>query len=149
MTMMRKVLGHSQFAVEPRMLKHHAQPPPHPGRLARQIVPEDPRAARLNRRQGREQLEQRALAAAIGSQKCENLAARNRETHVRKRLAVAIAKAERARLNRRRSSASGIVSKLWMIRNCRSAHGHRLEVIIIRREARRKREASDEIGSNC
>src|SRR5712671_210480 len=126
MTMMRKVLGHSQFAVEPRMLKHHAQPPPHPGRLARQIVPENPRDPRLNRRQGREQLEQRALAAAIGSQKSENLAARNRETHVRERLAVAITKAERTCLNRRRSSASRNVSRLCSIRNCRSAHGQRL-----------------------
>src|SRR6266850_1139873 len=130
MTMMREVLGHGQFAVEPRMLKHHTQSPPYPSRLARQVMPENPRAARLNRREGREQLEQRALAAAIGSEKSENLAARNREAHIRQRLAPAIAKAKPARLNRRGSNARHIVSKPWLIRNCRGPHGQRLALII-------------------
>src|ERR1700719_1742756 len=117
--MMREVLGHGQLAVEPRMLKHDAQPPPYPGRLAREIVPEHPRAPGLNRRERREQLEECALAAAVGAEKTKNLAARNREAHVRERLAIAIAKAERARLDRWRSNAGRIVSKLWSIRNCR------------------------------
>src|SRR6266852_5560218 len=143
MTMMREVLGHGQFAVEPRMLKHDAQPPPHPGRLARKVMPKYPRAPRLNRRQGREQLEKRALAAAIGPEKTENLAARNRETHVRQRLAIAVAKAKPARLDRRGSNARCIVGRLWSIRNCRGAHGQRLELIIICRRALRKREADD------
>src|SRR6266849_2922684 len=112
MTMMREVLGHGQLAVEPRMLKHDAQPPPHPSRLAREIVPENPRAPRLNRRQRREQLEQRALAAAVGPEKTKNLAARNREAHARERLAITIAKAKCARLDRRGSDARRIVSKL-------------------------------------
>src|SRR6202166_1419134 len=122
MTVMREVLAHGQLAVESRMLKHDTEPPPYPGRLAREIVPEHPRAPRLNRRERRQQLEERALAAAVGPEKTENLAARNGEAHIQERLAIAIAKAKRARLDRLGSDAGHIVSKLWSIRNCRGAH---------------------------
>src|ERR1700682_427969 len=149
MTMMREVLGHGQLAVESRMLKHDAQPPPYPGRLAREIMPKNSRAARLNRRERREQLEKRALAAALGPEKSENLAARTRETPLRKRLALPVAKPKRARLDRWRSNARHIGSRLWSIRNCRSAHSQRLALSIICRSARRKREARDPTGSNC
>src|SRR5260370_31315100 len=119
MTMMRQVLGHGQLAVEPWMLKHDAQPPSHPGRLAREVTPQYPRAPRLNRRQRREQLEQRALAAAIGSEKSENLAARHREAHIRERLALAITKAKPSRLASRGSNARRTLRKLWSIGNGR------------------------------
>src|ERR1700676_4595767 len=113
MTMMRQVLCHREMAAEPRMLKHAAQPPPYPGRLAREIMPENPRAPRLNRRERREQLEERALAAAVGPEKTEKRAARNGETNAREPLAIAIAKAEPARLDRWRSNARRTVSKFW------------------------------------
>ena len=99
MTMRREIFADGQLAIETRMLKHNAEPPPHRGGFTRQVVTEEPRAARLNRRERREQLEQGGLAAAVGSEEPEDLAARDREGYVAERRAIAIAKAERARID--------------------------------------------------
>src|SRR5580658_7050022 len=100
MTMSGEILADRQLAVETRMLKHDAEAAPHRAGFARQVVAEEPRASRLNRRQRREQLEQRRFAAAVGSQEAEYFAARDRKRHFAQRLAIAVAKAERARFDR-------------------------------------------------
>ncbi len=77
MTVSGEIFADRQLAVETWMLKHDAKPPPNRGGFAGQVVAEEARAARLNRRQRREQFEQRGLAAAVGSEKTENFAARD------------------------------------------------------------------------
>ena len=77
MTMSSEILADGQLAIETRMLKHNAEPPPHRTGFARQVVAEESRTARLDRRQRREQLEQSGLAAAVGSEEAEDFAARD------------------------------------------------------------------------
>ena len=100
MTVSREIFADGQLAIETRMLKHDAEPPPHRSGFTRQVVPEQPRAARLNRRERREQLEQGGFAAAVGSEEAKDLAARDREGYVVERRAIAVVKAERARIDR-------------------------------------------------
>src|SRR5271167_2615046 len=99
MTMRREVFADGQLAVETRMLKHDAELPPHRARFAGEIVAEQPRASRLNRRQRREQLEEGSLAAAVGAEKAEDFAARDRKTHVGERLALTVTEAKSARFD--------------------------------------------------
>src|SRR5208282_1600988 len=100
MTMIGEIFADRQLAIETRMLKHDAEPPPQRTGFARQVVTEHSRASRLNRHQRREQLEQSGFAAAVGSQEAKELAACDRKSHVAERLAIAVAKAERARVDR-------------------------------------------------
>ena len=100
MTMSREIFADGQLAIETRMLKHNTEPPPHCSGFARQVVAEESCASRLNRRQRREQLEERGFAAAVGSKEAKDLAARDRERYIAERFAIAVAKAERARINR-------------------------------------------------
>src|ERR1035437_4417676 len=123
MTMMREIFADRQLAIETRMLKHDAEPAPHRTGFACQVVTEHLRTSRLNRRQRREQLEQSGFAAAVGSQEAENLAASDRKSHVVERLAIAVAKAERARFDRAGFAANRVAGGLRSIRNCRGAHG--------------------------
>ena len=87
---MLEVFQHGQFAVDARMLKHHAHLAANLDGVAREVAAEHPRASRLNRNQRREKSEQRGLAAAVGTQETEHLAARNREAYVAQRLALAV-----------------------------------------------------------
>src|ERR1035437_10959322 len=123
MTRMREIFADRQLAIETRMLKHDAEPAPHRTGFACQVVTEHLRTSRLNRRQRREHLEQSGFAAAVGSQEAENLAARDRKSHVVERLAIAVAKAERARFDHAGFAANRVVGGLRSIRNCRGAHG--------------------------
>src|ERR1017187_1412747 len=123
MTVTREISADRQLAVETRMLKHDADPPPHRTGLAGQVVTEHSRASRLNRHQRREQLEQSGLAAAVGSQEAKYLAACDRKSHVAERLAIAVAKAESARVEIFGFVANRIVRGLRSIRDCRGAHG--------------------------
>ena len=104
------------------MLEHDAQPSPHRAGIAGQVVTEEARAASLNRSQRREQFEQRGLAAAVGSKETENLASCDRKGYVVERLAIAVAKAESARVDRGGHDANGVGLGLSWIRNCRSSH---------------------------
>src|SRR5271155_267611 len=122
MTVSREIFADGQLAVETRMLKHDAEPPPHRGRFAREIVTEQLRAARLDWCERREQLEQGRFAAAVGSEKAEDLAARDCERHVGERRAIAIVKAERMRFDRARSCANRIGHGLRWIGDCRRTH---------------------------
>src|SRR5271167_3689482 len=99
MTVSGQIFADRQLAVETRMLKHDAEPPPHGTGLARQIVTEQSRTSRLNRRQRREQLEQGGFAAAVGSEEAKDFSARDRKSHVGERLAIAVAEAECARFD--------------------------------------------------
>src|SRR5208283_1871743 len=123
MTVSREIFADRQLAVETRMLKHDAEPAPHRTGFARQVVTEHSRASRLNRHQRREQLEQSGFAAAVGSQEAKDLGARDRKSHVAKRLAIAVAKAESARVDRAGFAANCVVGGPRSIRNCRGAHG--------------------------
>ncbi len=93
--MMRQVLGDGQFAVEARMLEDDSEPAAHGDRVVGEVVAQDHGASLLNRDQGRQQLEQRGLAAAVRSEEPENFAARDREGHVAQRGARAVVEAER------------------------------------------------------
>src|SRR5271163_4370839 len=122
MTVRGEIFADGQFAVETRMLEHNAQPPPHRAGIAGQIVTEEARAASLNRCQRREQFEQRSLATAVGSEKTENLASCDRKGYVVERLAIAVAKAESARVDRGGRDANDVGLGLSWIRYCRSSH---------------------------
>ena len=65
-----------------------------------QVVTQDARVAGLYRHQGREQAEQGALAAAVGAEKAEDFAARDREFDRSERLAIAVTEVEAADLDR-------------------------------------------------
>src|ERR1019366_3286111 len=123
MTVIREIFADRQLAIETGMLKHDAEPAPHRTGFARQVMTEHARASRLNRRQGREQLEQSGLAAAVGSQEAKELAACDRKSHIAERLAIAVAKAERARVERGGFTANRVVRGLRSIRDRRGAHG--------------------------
>ena len=82
------------------MLKDNAEAAAHRGGLTREIVAEQARAARLNRRQRREQFEQRGLAAAVGSKEAKDFAASDRKRYVAQCLAIPVAKAKGARFDR-------------------------------------------------
>src|SRR5208282_756491 len=128
MTMMRQILADRQLAIETRMLKHDAEPPPHRAGFARQVVTEHTRTSRLNRHERREQLEQSGFAAAVGSQEAEYLAACDRKSHVAERLAIAVAKAERARFDRAGFAANRVVGGARWIRNCGNTHVARMRL---------------------
>src|SRR5271155_263668 len=100
MTVRGEIFADCKLTVETRMLEHDAQPSPHRAGIASQVVTEEARAASLNRSQRREQFEQRSLAAAIGSKEPENLASCDRKGYVVERLAITVAKAEGARVDR-------------------------------------------------
>src|SRR5208282_1192427 len=123
MTMMREIFADCQLAIETRMLKHDAEPAAHRNGFARQVVTEHTRTSRLNRHQRREQLEQSGFATAVGPQEAKELAARDRKSHIAECLAIAIAKAERARVDGAGIGANRVVRGLRWIRNCRGAHG--------------------------
>src|SRR5208282_4878172 len=123
MTVRGEILADRQLAVETRMLKDDAKAAAHRGGLAREIVAEQARAARLNRRQRREQFEQRGLAAAVGSEEAEDFAAGNRERHVSESLPIAVAKAKRIRLDRSGLGAKRVVGSARRTGNGRSGHG--------------------------
>src|ERR1019366_1177105 len=123
MTVSREIFADRQLAVETRVPKHDPEPPPHRPGLAGQVVTEHSRASRLNRHQRREQLEQSGFAAAVGSQEAKYLAACNRKSHVAERLAIAVAKAESACVDRAGFVGNRIVRWLRSIRDCRGAHG--------------------------
>ena len=114
MTMSREIFADGQLAIETRMLKHNAQPPPHRAGFARQVVAEESCASRLNRRQRRQQLEERGFAAAVGSKEPEDFAARDRERYVAESFAIAVAKAESARVDRVGSDANRVSGSLVM-----------------------------------
>src|SRR5271166_1777655 len=123
MTVSREIFADRQLAVETRMLEHDAEASPHCDGLAREVVAEHSRATRLNRRQGREQFEQGGLAAAVGSEEAKDLAARDRKCDVAQRLAIAVAKAERPRLDGVGLGAKRAVRGLRWIRKSGDAHG--------------------------
>src|SRR5277367_453085 len=122
MTVRGEVFADCKLAVETRMLEHDAQPSPHRAGIAGQIVTEEARVASLNRSQRREQLEQRGFAAAVGSKETENLASCDRKGYVVERLAIAVAKAEGARVDRGGRDAHDVGLGLRWIRYCRSSH---------------------------
>src|ERR1039458_6474470 len=99
MTVSREIFADRQLAVETRMLKHDAEPPPHRTGLAGQVVTEHSRASRLNRHQRREQLEQSGLAAAVGSEKAKCLHACDIDAHVAVQMPFPVAKAAFARVD--------------------------------------------------
>src|SRR5271163_4987775 len=100
MTVRGEIFADGQLAVETRMLKHHAEPTPHRGRLAGEVVAEQLCASRLERYQRREQLEQCGFTAAVRPEEAEDFAAGDGERHVGERCAIAVVKAERLRFDR-------------------------------------------------
>src|SRR5271166_176908 len=100
-SVMLQVLQHGKFAVDARMLKHHAHPAANLDGVTGEVAAEHARAAGLNRNQRRKNSEQRGLAAAIGTEEAEHLPARDREAYIAQRLTLTIGEAESFGLERR------------------------------------------------
>ena len=79
---MLQVLEHRQFAVDARMLKDHAHLAANLDGVAGEVAAEHSCASGLKRNQRRKKAEQRGLAAAVGTEEAEYLAARDREADV-------------------------------------------------------------------
>src|SRR5205807_41661 len=77
-----QVFGDSQLVVQTRMLKHDAEMSPHGFSGAGQPIAENARRAAAGLKQRRKNFEERRLAAAVGSEQPENLAARDAEGDV-------------------------------------------------------------------
>jgi hypothetical protein len=105
-----EVLLDGEEAVDARMLEDDPEPPAHRLLLARHFVSEDARGAVRDRHESREELEERALAAAVRPEEAEQLAASDPEAHAVERDARAVAVPDpfdldrgRGQLGRRRS----------------------------------------------
>ena len=97
---MAQVLGDGQLAVNARMLEDDAEAATEREGVAAEVETRIASVARLERNQGREQNEERGLAAAVGTEQAEDLAARDRKAYVAQSLTLAVTETQVRDFNR-------------------------------------------------
>ena len=87
----QEILHHRELGIQARMLEDHPQMASDVVRLAGHVVVEDGDASAGGEEQRGQNLEEGRLAAAVGSEKAEDLTARDRERDARQRLTRSVA----------------------------------------------------------
>ena len=77
----QQISGNGQFEVQRRLLKDDAQHRQGRHRIAQHILAHDFDAARIRHKQSGKKLEQRGLASAIRTEKCNEFAGRRAKAH--------------------------------------------------------------------
>src|SRR2546423_5594110 len=98
---MNEIFHHGQFGIEARILEDHAEARANALGFPREIVAEHARSALAGPTQRREDLEQSRLAAAVGAEQSEDLAALDGKADSPQRFALAVAVTEVGDLDRR------------------------------------------------
>src|SRR5262249_1837442 len=107
MTVMSEVLADGELGVEPGILEDDAEARPHGGRLAGEVVAKNTHLAGNRAHQSRQDLEERRLAAAIRTEKGEDLATIHAKRYAAQRLAVPVAVAKVGDFDCRRHRRTG------------------------------------------
>src|SRR5437762_3390628 len=101
MTVMNEIFRHGQLGIEAGILEDHAEPRANALGFPLEIVPEHAHSALAGPNQRREDLEQSGLAAAVGAEQSEDLAALDGEADSPQRFALAVAVSEVGDFDRR------------------------------------------------